>query len=197
MTPLEAAFELIDRHGPGGVSVRRLAPMTNYSRSGLAYRIGEMDVFHAEVARAIAASVSVAYLGDGPPNLRDAEWTRGAVTRTLDWIEANPNRYDYLCGPDRPASACEALDCALDDLLGSGRPAVPDGAAGYILASLRLLRELSTLMPTRQDVIAAMARHCDELWSNLAYAHGHSAESASAAQTRGQGKRRPVGSVGK
>ena len=83
VSAVTAALAIIDADGHEAVSIRRLARELNYSRSGLAYRIGSMPELEVEVFSTVADELVRAMFGDGPVDLEDPAWMRAALGDAL------------------------------------------------------------------------------------------------------------------
>lgn len=172
MSALAATLAVIDEDGHEAVSIRRLARELNYSRSGLAYRIGSMPELELEVFSAVAGQLLHAIVGTGPVRADDPAWTRASALRALAWHDEYPNRAHFLLA----AQVSDDMRCPTMGALlsaAAGRPVQVNGVAvSYLLASFRLMLEIIRLFGDRERALDAVTRHCTQTWQTLVEASG-------------------------
>lgn len=169
MTLVDAAITVLDRDGVDAVSVRRVAAEVNYSRSGLMYRLGSMSELEREIAQRIGDElVTLVADVDGSP-LRDIEWMEGAAARLVAWMEANPNRLEFLCG-DRfvPEEGCPAVIRLGAALPGVGRCAGSAAVTNLLVSSVRYAHAVSCIERRPEWIHRAIATHLLATWDLLA-----------------------------
>ncbi len=167
MSAVSATLAIIDEDGPAAVSIRRLARDLNYSRSGLAYRIGSMPELELEVFSVAAAQLAQVVVGDGPVRADDPRWIRDAALRVLEWHAEYPNRAQFLI----EARIADDLRCpvvadALSAALGR-QVDVACASVTYLVSSFALMLDIVRLFDDRDEALDAVASHCAGTWRIL------------------------------
>lgn len=162
-----AAIAVIDADGPDAVSVRRLARELNYSRSGIAYRIGSMPDLETEIFIAIASDLGRVLLGLPPYRPVDRSWQRDAASRVFDWSERYPNRAEFLTSTRLPDEARgPVVSSVLGDVLGPDH-GIELAPVDYLVSAFALTIEIARLFQDRDAALDAVAAHCAGTWQTL------------------------------
>ena len=167
---LVAAIDVIDAEGVDALSVRRLARELNYSRSGIAYRIGSMADLEAEVFVAVAADLGRSVVGDRPYRPDDPAWLRASACRVFDWLERYPNRASFLMRTRLPPEAwCPIVGKVLDDVLEPGHN-VERASVNYLVSAFAVTVEIKRLFADREQALDAIVAHSTSTWRTLVLA---------------------------
>ena len=164
---VRAAIAVIDVDGPDAVSVRRLARELNYSRSGIAYRIGSMPDLETEVFIAIASDLGQTMMGPRPFQPGDAAWQRAAASRVFDWSERYPNRATFLTSARLPDEARgPVVASVLGNVLGPDH-GIEFAPVDYLVSAFALTIEIARLFEDREAALDTVAAHCAGTWRTL------------------------------
>lgn len=162
-----AAISVIDADGPDALSVRRLARELNYSRSGIAYRIGSMPDLETEVFIAIATELGLVLLGAQPHRPGDPDWQRHAAARVVDWSERHPHRAAFLTSTRLPdAARGPVVSAVLGNVLGPDH-GIELAPVDYLVSAFALTVEIARLFHDRASALDAVAAHCAGTWWTL------------------------------
>lgn len=162
-----AALAVIDTDGPDAVSIRRLARELNYSRSGVAYRIGSMPDLETEVFVNIASDLGRALVGPPPFHPADQDWQRGAAARVLEWAERFPERAAFLTSARLAEDARGPIvESVLDRALGPDH-GITFAPVDYLVSAFALTLEIARLFDDRDAALDAVAAHCAGTWQTL------------------------------
>ena len=166
-TAVAAALAVIDADGPDAVSIRRLARELNYSRSGVAYRIGSMPDLETEVFVAIASDVGQALVGPTPFRPADCDWQRAAASRVLDWADHYPQRAAFLTSTRLAEDARgPVVESVLYNVLGPDH-GIAFAPVDYVVSAFALTLEIARLFDDRDVALDAVSAHCAGTWQTL------------------------------
>ena len=167
---VSAAIAVIDADGPDAVSVRRLARELNYSRSGIAYRIGSMPDLETEIFIAIASDLGRVLVGQRPYRPDQQAWQREAAARVVDWAERHPNRAAFLTSTRLPDVARgPVVSSVLGNVLGPDH-GIDFAPVDYLVSAFALTIEMARLFDDRASALDTVAAHCAGTWQTLVHA---------------------------
>lgn len=162
-----AAIAVIDADGPDAVSVRRLARELNYSRSGVAYRIGSMPDLETQIFIAIASDLGQVLVGARPFRPGAQAWQRAAASRVVDWSERRPNRAAFLTSTRLPDDARgPVVSSVLGNVLGPDH-GIEFAPVDYLVSAFALTIEIARLFEDRDAALDTVAAHCAGTWQTL------------------------------